>query len=206
MIKGIINHLGVNDDHATLVEWVVEKGQFVKKGETIAEVETTKVAIEIDAEGEGYFQPVILAGDTFEIGQLIYVITDKPEDLIDKIIVESKKIQQAQEVAIVGKGRWTKKAEILARKKGIEISKITAVGVIREADVLAYEERKGHDKGSSVDLVDDFYSDGRPQRMIVLGAGRGAIQVIDVIHRLIDFRAIGILDDNTKNLGHSIMA
>ena len=46
--------LGVNDEYVTIGAWLVKNGDFVKKGQEIASLETTKETEYLIAESDGY--------------------------------------------------------------------------------------------------------------------------------------------------------
>ena len=45
----LVPSLGVNENSGTIIEWVINRGSYVNVGDRIGVVETTKVAIEIEA-------------------------------------------------------------------------------------------------------------------------------------------------------------
>lgn len=68
--------LGTNDNYATIGQWNVENGSFVKKGTLIAVVETTKETQEIEAEADGYIRFLYSEGDDVLAGTVMAKICD----------------------------------------------------------------------------------------------------------------------------------
>ncbi len=66
MTMHIVRMPGVNanEDSAILVRWNVDNGVPVKRGQNICEIETTKSAVEIEAEAEGFLVHVAPPGTT----------------------------------------------------------------------------------------------------------------------------------------------
>ena len=63
-------------DSGRLVRWTVEAGARVKKGETVAEIETDKAVVEIEAPADGVVtQIVIEAGTVVKMGGMIGAVT-----------------------------------------------------------------------------------------------------------------------------------
>lgn len=54
-----------------LGRWVKKSGDFVKSGETIAEIETDKVTAEVPALSDGILTTLVAEGSTVEVGQVI---------------------------------------------------------------------------------------------------------------------------------------
>jgi pyruvate/2-oxoglutarate dehydrogenase complex dihydrolipoamide acyltransferase (E2) component len=66
----------VNDETATLVSWYVQSGQHVDRGQHIAQIETSKATLEIEAPVSGIVQYTIAAGAEVAIGAVICHIGD----------------------------------------------------------------------------------------------------------------------------------
>jgi len=196
--------LSVNDQSAVVVEWGKEDGQFVKKGEIVGSLETSKSVVEVEAEEDGYFRPVARAGDRVPVGGALFVLTDAPADPLEPILAAVKTDRAAPAEGPGDERRWTKKAELLAARHGIDIADIPAVGVVREADVEQYvRSKKAH--GPTDDLIDGVYAANRAERILLIGGGRGAVQVLDVVWRMGSQRPVGIVDDNPAATGKRIM-
>ncbi|MGO9360979.1 MAG: pyruvate dehydrogenase complex dihydrolipoamide acetyltransferase [Xanthobacteraceae bacterium] len=62
-----------------LVKWVMKLGDPIKKGDSIAEVETDKAVMEVTAFHDGYLAgPLALVGTEMPVGQIIGYIADSP--------------------------------------------------------------------------------------------------------------------------------
>jgi acetyltransferase-like isoleucine patch superfamily enzyme len=112
--------------------------------------------------------------------------------------------------ASTGAKGWTVKAELLAWQHGIMVADVPAAGErVTEADVQAYlDERRRRPAtappAEAADLVDDRYPQGRIQRLLVVGGGNGAVQILDVLARTAHQRAVAIVDDNAALRGKRI--
>lgn len=196
--------LSANEEYMEVVEWRAERDKGVKKGETICSLETSKAAVEIEAECDGFLVPIVEVSKKIKAGEVLVIIKNSLKEDITKILkeIEVEKRKERKQSAERNK-RWTKKAEIVAKKYGVDISKISAVGVIREADVEAFIKRG---KGKPIeDLIEDIYPGNLQQRVLILGGGRGAVLVIDTILRQRKHKIVGILDDNEELIGKKIM-
>lgn len=67
----------INDEFATLIEWKVESGKEVKKGDVIASLETMKAIFEIEAEKDGFLFYEIKEGAEVRVGSEIAYICDE---------------------------------------------------------------------------------------------------------------------------------
>ncbi|SVE55846.1 uncharacterized protein METZ01_LOCUS508700, partial [marine metagenome] len=78
---------------------------------------------------------------------------------------------------------------------------------IQESDVLIHIEQTTSKKSTIIsgDMIDDVFQANKQKRIIIIGAGRGAVQVIDAINRLPNMRPVGIVDSNNDLLNNTLM-
>ena len=206
MIKGLTPHLGVNDDTAILLNWNIKAGGRVAKGDVVGQVETTKAVYDIEAEAEGFFVPLAELGARVGVGQVVYALTASATAKVDPAALSvSPGVAMEKGGGGAESVRWTKKAALLAKEHGIDIARVPAVGMVREADVLAFVKTGARPAASGGDLVDVVYPAGKPERIMVIGGGRGAVQVLDILQRCPRQRVVGLLDDDRTNHGRTIM-
>ena len=177
----------------------------------IAHLETTKTVAELPAGASGYVYLLAPHGKPARFGEAVALVHER-SDLSDQEVAALVE-PTAAEPSGPGTPRWTTKARLLAEAKGVPIGAVQAAGdVVRESDVLAYLARAGsasppastrREAGAlrGSDLVDDAYPQTRPQRVLVIGGGYGAVQVLDVLQRQTTLRAVGIVDDNPELAG-----
>ncbi|MGE5190133.1 MAG: dihydrolipoamide acetyltransferase family protein, partial [Gemmatimonadota bacterium] len=76
----IMPTLGFDMTEGTLARWLVEEGDRIEKGQAIAEIETEKATVEIEATASGVLAKVIvLPGRTVPVGTVIGVIAEPGE-------------------------------------------------------------------------------------------------------------------------------
>jgi sugar O-acyltransferase (sialic acid O-acetyltransferase NeuD family) len=197
--------LGVNDEYATLT-WEVANGAPVHKGQAVAQAETTKATFEIHAEAAGYLYYGAAGGEQVHTGAPIAVI--HPREGVSESEIQAILHPPAAAAPAAAPKKWTQKALLLAQSKNIAIEDVPGTGdAIREADVLAFLEKPSQPAAAPAlirDTVDDAYRNRRT-RVLILGGGRGAVQVLDVVQRLRDLRPAGIVDDNPALAGKTVM-
>jgi sugar O-acyltransferase (sialic acid O-acetyltransferase NeuD family) len=194
---------GPNDTTAVLAEWAKGRGHWVHKGEVVAVAETTKSVFDIEAPAAGYLMDLVEAGFEAEVGQVIAVLASvETAETEARAWLASK---QATAIASLEPAKaWTIKAQLLAQRHNVEISTIPASGDrVTEADVEAFLAAQAKGSGRSVqaattlgDLVNDRFPANRIQRILIIGGGNGATQIIDALAKLPHQRAVAILDDN----------
>ncbi len=70
----ILPALGMAQDTGKIVQWLKAEGEAVREGEFIAEIETDKATVELEAPATGTLARLHAAGDEVPVGQAIAVI------------------------------------------------------------------------------------------------------------------------------------
>ena len=205
--------ISTNDDMGTIVEWLRKTGEEVNQGEIICIAETTKSIFEIESPFSGFFYPLWGAGETAEVGVTIGAITDvqvTPDEVIR--LLELEKEEQPKEetvlIPVTGAPTLTVKAQLMAKRLGIDPAELAHNGKkITEEDVKKHADTKknGHaSEHQQQDTVRDAYPEGKIQRILILGGGDGAVQVLDVLAKTPGQQAVAIVDDNPSLRGKKV--
>lgn len=207
MIALVIPQKDVNSDTALLVRWLVSDGASVQKYQAICEVETSKVVFSIEAPDDGW---LVCGGE--EGSEVPFNVPIGFIVASESMIVDARRHFDAAEHNGNGQpsiaafaGKITDKARQLIETHRIPLSQLPQKAILTERDVLPL-----------IDTKDDFFSpldqrnypldhaNLRVQRVLVLGAGLGAMQVVDILGHDPRVRVIGYLDDNAELHGHTI--
>ena len=83
--------LGQSMTEASLISFKVNVGDEVKKTDPIFEIETDKVALDVESPAEGFVKFIIAEpGQTLSVGQPILILGDKDEKIPTKLIASLK--------------------------------------------------------------------------------------------------------------------
>ena len=164
----VMPQMGYDMKEGTVVRWRKREGDEVSRGEVIAEIETDKATVEMEAYSTGMLGKIVVEeGKAVPVGELIAVITDPGEAVPATEKLTSTPAAEAEaapppapsprgkkaagrgeakaaprEAAARGEVRATPIARRLAKEKGIDLAQITGTGPggrVTEADVLAHE-------------------------------------------------------------------
>jgi pyruvate dehydrogenase E2 component (dihydrolipoamide acetyltransferase) len=95
--------LGFDMAEGVLVRWVVSEGQEIEKGQVLAEIETDKATVEVEASVTGTLRKhVVIEGTSVPIGDAIAVIGDPNEDFDLESLLDSQPIEVVDVESIVG--------------------------------------------------------------------------------------------------------
>ncbi len=74
--------INTNDDQVQLVAWRVAPGDHVEAGEEMADVETTKAVVAVEAERSGYVSPLVAVGEIVAVGAPLAWIADSADAVL----------------------------------------------------------------------------------------------------------------------------
>jgi len=95
----VMPQMGADMTEGTIVRWIKNEGDLVERGEIIAEIETDKANVEIEAFESGVFRKVLAQeGDTVDVGIPIAIIA-APEDDISQYGTATAAAKPAQTAA-----------------------------------------------------------------------------------------------------------
>lgn len=78
MIEVKVPELAESITEGTVANWLKKVGDVVREGEAVAELETDKVNIEVNAEGEGVLHEILKqVGDTVQVGEVIALLNEE---------------------------------------------------------------------------------------------------------------------------------
>lgn len=202
---------GPNDTTAVLAEWSKPRGQWVHKGEIVAVAETTKSVFDIEAPAAGYLVDLVAAGMEAEVGQVIAVLASAESGEAEaRAWLAGQQVPTA--ASPVPAKAWTIKAQLLAQRHDVDISTVPASGDrITELDVQAFLAAQPQTSSRPVpptatlgDLVNDRFPANRIQRILIIGGGNGATQIVDALAKVPQQRTVAIMDDNRSIHGKQV--
>jgi len=146
----IMPALGFDMTEGLLARWLVNEGDPVEKGRAIAEIETEKATVEIEAAASGTLAKVIVhAGETVPVGTLIGVIAEAGE-IITAVPTPTAPAAPIPPAPVPEAGEGTAPAEArvkaspvarkMAEEAGLDLSRVQGTGPggrVLERDVQA---------------------------------------------------------------------
>lgn len=190
----------VNDDSATVVEWHVEDRAEVRAGAPLVDVETAKSAIELEAPSDGLVLQLIPVGGEVSIGQPVAHVFEDEAALAAFLEARTQEALSAPEPG--DDVRASDKARVRAQELGVDLTTIAGSGLITVKDVEA--AAGAAEKAAPEDLPDPLPGGGKAKRLLLIGAGLGATQVLDILSETDDMEGVGIVDDNSAIWGGEV--
>lgn len=194
----ILPNFDVNEAEATITEIHVNEGDYVKRKDTLISVENTKMTKDILAEEDGYIKLFCEEFETKKAGDLLAIIfSDKKEyeEYTEEPVKQSDAVENETFQTPVNA---TKKAIALAKQLNVDIedvAKAKGPGVIKTADIQAYVQKAGQKKSYEPRQRINQYD---RERIVIIGAGKGAEIVIDILLDDTDKYVVGLVDSFEK--------
>ncbi len=193
MKKIFIPQEDVNSEGATIVELIKNNYDKVKKDEIIVSVETTKAVFDIVAPNDGIIMYLVKEGAFVPYNHPVAIIARGKKE-IDDYNKNTKDITSKDQL----KTKITKKALQLAQQNNIDITLIETEKIITEKDILRMIKKFVSTKSKQSDLImTSGILPKKSNRIMVLGGGFGAMQVIDILLNKPLNQVVGVLDDNS---------
>jgi len=143
----VIPEMGESVTQGVIAAWRKKPGEFVKRDETVLELETDKITAEIPAPATGILTPSANTGDTVKVGAIVGKIDEALEPAPSSGAAPVAPAPAAAAPATASNGhhaaagdvRTTPLARKLAEEHGVDLVAIAGTGAggrIREQDVL----------------------------------------------------------------------
>jgi sugar O-acyltransferase (sialic acid O-acetyltransferase NeuD family) len=188
----------VNSETALITEWLVEDRAAVSKDDVIAEIETSKAVLDVIAPGDGFLLRGAPAGSQIPLADPIALLFD---DLAELEAHAEDVARAAAEVA-AGNGaavRASAPARRRAEELGVDLESLSVNGLITVKDV---EEAAGGQPERQ--LPEPLSGPPGLERVLLIGGGQGAQQVMEIFAARGDQAAVGILDDDSSRWGAQV--
>ena len=189
MFEYRLETIDVNEEQAQIVKVYVKNNEYVRKGNMLCSLETTKVIFDVEAKISGYVVFFVQEGAKIKFGEILYVIKKKAED-----IVEIKKKKNLEEN--INSFMLTKKAEKYLQYENIKIedikSKFKGKKIIKVNDIKNILKSDIVKKGTNIRTINNR------KRIVIIGAGAGGELVADILLSNTDYEIIGFVDDNPR--------
>lgn len=155
--------MGFDMTQGTLVRWLKQEGDLVARGEAIAEIETDKAVVELEAFASGVLRRILVKeGTVVPVGQVIGIIAAPDEELVGEIVagpppprakeaprpVEAAKAEAPEAPTPPVAGEPIKASPVarrIAQEQGIDLRRVTGSGPggrIVEKDVLSFTPQR----------------------------------------------------------------
>ena len=160
--------VNINDDIVLIVDIAVSEGDPVKTGDLIAEVETDKAVVPVEAEYDGYVLKVMCdVDDRLQVGSVMMWIGDSPDEIIPEPSGDTAAEKPSGSVTGV---KPTAKARALLEQYGLNADDVPHQGErLSAGDVESYVASQSSDSMTSGTVSQDTGMSGEEKPPAVSG-------------------------------------
>ena len=128
--------INANDETVTIEDIIVNSLDKVNEGEVLFSLGSSKSVLDVVAEKTGYLVHKLKDGQTVKIKEKIAYICDSLDEA-SKLQIKINQVNENNEP------KATKKAKILAKEYGIDLSSLGLTSLIKEKDVQEEIDKRG---------------------------------------------------------------
>ena len=123
----IMPQLGESIAEGTVVKWLVPVGGVIEKDQSLLEVETEKVALEIPSPATGLLSEILVReGETVPVGTLLARIeSTPPSQVINRV---GGTVVRPMELAPEGEDHHSPAVRQLAKEHGVDLAQVKGTG------------------------------------------------------------------------------
>jgi sugar O-acyltransferase (sialic acid O-acetyltransferase NeuD family) len=182
--KIIVPKENVSDETYHLVEWLVEEGDKVSAGTVVAVLESSKAALDILADADGYIFFNAASKDDVAIGSVLAVVSSENvrPDSLGLTVQENEPPKELE-------SKFSKKALKLIQEHDLDPQAFADLSLVRTEDVQRYLQ---------IDPPSPSVDTSSIQRIVVYGGGGMGKMTIDLLLATNGYVIEGIIDDELK--------
>jgi 2-oxoglutarate dehydrogenase E2 component (dihydrolipoamide succinyltransferase)/2-oxoisovalerate dehydrogenase E2 component (dihydrolipoyl transacylase) len=137
--------LGESIAEGTVVKWLVPVGGMIEKDQSLLEVETEKVALEIPSPATGVLTEIVVQeGETVPVGTLLArIASTPPSEAINRV---GGVVVRPMEPILEGEGHHSPAVRQLAKAQGVDLSQVKGSGAggrVSKKDVQDFIAQRG---------------------------------------------------------------
>ena len=141
----IMPQLGESIAEGTVVKWLIPVGGMIEKDQSLLEVETEKVTLEIPSPATGMLSEIVVhEGETVPVGTLLARIeSTPPSEVINRV---GGVVVRPMEPAPEGEDRHSPAVRQLAKEQGVDLSEVKGTGAggrVTKKDVQDFIAQSG---------------------------------------------------------------
>ena len=190
IIKIEVPKENVSDQIYKVINLEFNNGDFVRRGDSIAELESSKILFEIESPIEGYIYFFCKIGHEVNVGSLFAIISkDKSsaENFFNNEMqnVISPKLQEENKNI-----KFSKIAEKLIKENNIPLDVFNGFGIVEKNDVDIWIQKNNIQNNYNENVIDSRFMGNN---IVLVGGGRHTRACIDIIKQSANYKISGIV-------------
>jgi acetyltransferase-like isoleucine patch superfamily enzyme len=200
----VLAQIDVNDEELRLYQYQYKNRDHIEKDSVLLTCESSKAVTEITSAYTGYIYFLFEEDAVVEVNSVIAIVFDSIKEY-DEFLDSRKKADSSHGEDASSGSMATAKAKKLAFEKNVDLADIKKEGIIKEDDVVSFLEAQRNNSGESKmkQKVNISKSNRRykydNERIAIIGAGKGAQVLVDILLDYDDKTVVFLVDDVKKD-------
>lgn len=196
-----------SDTELICLSILVDQGSYVVKGKPVLELEGAKTVFEIGAETDGFFYAFVEEGDHLAIGTVIGLISEIEIEDIETFKTEQRaNPKSVSEDNVLNRMSNPARDYVLSNPLSSEESDLLSaeVGLITLENLMRILTKSKTVNKGMTEIESDYWNNfikasNALERCVLIGGGRGAVQVLDLLQTIKKYLPIGYISDSWEN-------
>ncbi len=188
----------VNSETAAVLRWHVTDHAEVKAGELLVEIETSKAIFDVESPGEGRLLQLCAVGDQVRLDQPLGGVFESVDEL--EAFVSERESAASRAADETHAARITLPARRRADELDVDVDAL-AMATTDLVTAKMVEQAAARSNGHGPALPDPLEAPAGVRRLVVIGAGLGATQVLDILGHDEEQTALAVVDDDRARFG-----
>ncbi len=188
----------VNSETAAVLRWHVDDRAEVRAGDLLVEIETSKAIFDVESPGEGMLLHLCAVGDQVRLDEPLGELFDTAHEL------EAFLAERERAAVLVPDDTHAARITVPARRRadelGVDVDEL-ARATTELVTAKMVEEAASRSNGHAPALPDPLEAPAGVRRLVVIGAGLGATQVLDILDHDEGQTAVAVVDDDRARFG-----
>lgn len=153
-----------NDEFVFIAEWKFKNNDFIKKGDHLLSIETSKVVEEIFSDNSGYLEKLYDENAKVKVGEVVGILNDKKKLDLEKKVVSKKII-------------FTEKAKQLIKKHNLGEDQFRSKKIVKEKDVLEILKSENKSNNKDKDQLIILFKNKKPYHAAIYVENLGIVDL-----------------------------
>ena len=153
-----------NDEFVFIAEWKFKNNDFIKKGDHLLSIETSKVVEEIFSDNSGYLEKLYDENAKVKVGEVVGILNDKKKLDLEKKVVSKKII-------------FTEKAKQLIKKHNLSEDQFRSKKIVKEKDVLEILKSENKSNNKDKDQLIILFKNKKPYHAAIYVENLGIVDL-----------------------------
>jgi len=197
-----VERSAANDERVKVIELLVNQDEFVSSQQPIALIEGSKAIFELTSSGTGYINLLFSENDYVEVGTTFAELSDNVENY------KLRKNTPTSTNSLDKPEHFTSPAFEMLKSLNLKVNDFSDFELVTTEVIQSFQIKKLNELITN--HKDILIKKSKEQKILIIGAGKAAGQLLSVFHSKDNCSIVGFVDDteekqNTLHMGYPVL-